>query len=157
MNVLSSSIAIPRSAPSSSASNSVDPSISLDENMVANSITSSLSIVQGQSTETIGNATRSLDGGGIPAFAHGFAQLYPSFSSVRMSRHWIVNDLFVQSNVRNRGIASLLLTHVRKFALDTGAASMELATQANNIAAQKLYSRLQWQKETDFIVYNQKL
>jgi ribosomal protein S18 acetylase RimI-like enzyme len=128
----------------------------MEESMVANNLTSTLSVVAGASNTTVGNATRST-GGRLPAFAYGFAQLYPSFSSTRMGRHWIVNDLFIHPSVRNRGIGSLLLTHVKKFAQDSGATGMELSTQVNNLTAQKLYSRLEWRKDTDFVVYTQKL
>ncbi|MDP7557790.1 MAG: GNAT family N-acetyltransferase, partial [Nitrospinaceae bacterium] len=34
----------------------------------------------------------------------GFAQLYPSFSSVSAKRIWILNDLFVSESVRGMGI-----------------------------------------------------
>jgi len=35
----------------------------------------------------------------------GFAQLYPSFSSVSMKRLWILNDLFVSSEARGKYIS----------------------------------------------------
>jgi GNAT superfamily N-acetyltransferase len=127
----------------------------MEESHLANTLTSTMSVAAGQSNSTIGTAQRSSRR--LPSFAYGFAQLYPSFSSVRLGRHWIVNDLFVHPSVRNRGIGSLLLTHVKKFAADTGATSMELATQVNNITAQKLYARLEWRKENESVVYTQKL
>lgn len=139
-------------APSSGLS---DPSLTLDESHIASNLTSTMSLAAGQSNTTVGTAPRA--NRRLPAFAYGFAQLFPSYSSVRLGRHWLVNDLFVHPSVRNRGIGSLLLTHVKKFASDTGAASMELATQANNITAQKLYARLEWRKEADTVVYTQKL
>ncbi len=36
----------------------------------------------------------------------GFAQLYPSFSSVSAKRIWILNDLFVLESVRGMGIGT---------------------------------------------------
>src|SRR5687768_334167 len=39
----------------------------------------------------------------------GFAQLYPSFSSVALSRVFILNDLFVAESGRRRQVASRLL------------------------------------------------
>ncbi len=39
----------------------------------------------------------------------GFIQLYPSFSSIAMKPIWILNDLFVKSAFRNRGIAKSLM------------------------------------------------
>src|ERR1700724_1260286 len=41
--------------------------------------------------------------------AIGFRQLYPSFSSVRMERIFILNDLFVAPEGRARGAGSALL------------------------------------------------
>ena len=39
----------------------------------------------------------------------GFTQLYPTFSSISLSRRLILNDLFVQPTARGRGIGRLLL------------------------------------------------
>lgn len=41
--------------------------------------------------------------------ALGFTQLYPLFSSVRMQRIWILNDLFVAESARNRGVVHSLM------------------------------------------------
>jgi len=41
--------------------------------------------------------------------ATGFAQLYPTFSSLSMNRVWILNDLFVSSSARGHGVGSALL------------------------------------------------
>jgi len=35
----------------------------------------------------------------------GFAQLYPSFSSVSMARTFILNDLYVRPQIRRKGVA----------------------------------------------------
>jgi GNAT superfamily N-acetyltransferase len=42
----------------------------------------------------------------------GFTQLYPSFSSVSMTKIWILNDLFVSAERRRTGIAQALINHV---------------------------------------------
>jgi hypothetical protein len=39
----------------------------------------------------------------------GFTQLYPIFSSVRTSRTWLLNDLFVVEGARRGGVARALL------------------------------------------------
>src|SRR5581483_8937251 len=39
--------------------------------------------------------------------ALGFVQLYPSFSSVKMRRIWVLNDLFVAREARRHGVARL--------------------------------------------------
>ena len=71
--------------------------------------------------------------------AIGFTQLYPSFSSVSMKRIWILNDLFVDSRYRRKGIASALMNAAENYARDTGAARIALSTQISNKSAQMLY------------------
>src|SRR4030095_2507041 len=48
--------------------------------------------------------------------AVGFVQFYPSFSSVRVARTYILNDLFVAPDARRGGIASMLLKAAAEFA-----------------------------------------
>lgn len=74
----------------------------------------------------------------------GFTQLYPSFSSVRARRTWILNDLFVDATARRRGVASLLLKWAAHFARGDGALRLELETDRDNTAAQALYRSLGW-------------
>ena len=38
----------------------------------------------------------------VSGTAVGFTQLYPSFSSISMKRVWILNDLYVREEYRNR-------------------------------------------------------
>ena len=49
------------------------------------------------------------------AKAVGFAQLYPLFSSVSLSRVYILNDLFVNESARRKGVAKELLNSVEAF------------------------------------------
>jgi ribosomal protein S18 acetylase RimI-like enzyme len=86
--------------------------------------------------------------------AVGFAQLYPSFTSVGAARIWILNDLFVSSGSRHKGIASLLLERAAAFAKETGAVRLSLATNVANLAAQALYDRHGWKKDTEFFYYH---
>jgi ribosomal protein S18 acetylase RimI-like enzyme len=69
----------------------------------------------------------------------GFAQLYPSFSSVAMKSIWILNDLFVSTTDRQSGIGRQLVHGVREFAASTGAVRVDLATAADNLPAKALY------------------
>jgi ribosomal protein S18 acetylase RimI-like enzyme len=71
--------------------------------------------------------------------ALGFAQLYPSFSSVRMRSALILNDLYVIPAARRRGVARELLSAARVLAQDHGAAMVQLETACANAAAQALY------------------
>src|SRR5260370_34523888 len=73
--------------------------------------------------------------------ALGFTQLYPSFSSVSMKPIWILNDLFVVENARQRGIGARLLMAARDHAVQSGAVRLVLSTAVQNITVQALYQR----------------
>lgn len=85
--------------------------------------------------------------------AVGFVQLYPTFSSVRMRRLWILNDLFVDPSARGRGLGRELMRRAREHAERTGAAGLLLETEKSNDAAAALYRSLGWEKETEFDRY----
>ncbi|HWU55166.1 MAG TPA: GNAT family N-acetyltransferase [Rhizomicrobium sp.] len=85
--------------------------------------------------------------------AAGFMQLYPSFTSVGMARIWILNDLFVAQKHRRHGIACQLLKTAEAFAKETGAKKVILSTAVTNTAAQALYERHGWKRDTDFLEY----
>ncbi len=78
------------------------------------------------------------------AEAVGFAQLYPSWSSVAARPIWILNDLFVAPAARGRGVGRALLERCRQLGVETGAAFLVLETLAGNTGAQKLYESLGW-------------
>jgi ribosomal protein S18 acetylase RimI-like enzyme len=86
--------------------------------------------------------------------AAGFTQLYPSFSSVSLKRLWILNDLFVRSNIRRGGVGRALLERARQHALETGAKGLILSTAVTNEPAQTLYESCGWQREEEFLQYN---
>jgi GNAT superfamily N-acetyltransferase len=69
----------------------------------------------------------------------GFTQLYPQFSSTRMQRTWLLNDLFVLEEHRGRGIAKLLIDAAKQLAVDTGAAGLLLETEKTNTTGNRLY------------------
>jgi len=87
--------------------------------------------------------------------AVGFTQLYPSFSSVSMQRTYILNDLFVSSEVRGKGVGEALLNHAKQFAIDNKSKGLTLETEIDN-PAQKLYERLGWKKDKDVFHYTWK-
>ena len=89
--------------------------------------------------------------------AQGFTQLYPLFSSVRMVRTWLLNDLFVAAPARRQGVAKALLQVAATHAANLGAASLSLTTAHDNLAAQALYESLGWQRDTQFREYGLKL
>ena len=81
------------------------------------------------------------------ADAVGFVQLYPMFSSVRMARTWILNDLFVDSTARRKGVARALLDAAAAFARENGAAGISLETTRDNDAARALYRAAGWNED----------
>lgn len=85
--------------------------------------------------------------------ALGFTQLYPLFSSVRMVRTWLLNDLFVAAHARRQGVAKALLEAAAEHAKKQGAASLTLSTAHDNLPAQALYESLGWQRDLQFREY----
>jgi ribosomal protein S18 acetylase RimI-like enzyme len=83
----------------------------------------------------------------------GFTQLYPSFSSVSMKRIWILNDLYVEESSRRKGVAKLLMSAAEKYAQESGAVRVVLATQISNTNAQKLYEAREYTKDEEFYHY----
>jgi len=85
--------------------------------------------------------------------AIGFTQLYPSFSSVRMARIFILNDLFVAPEGRGRGAGSALLEAAAEYGRRVGAVRLVLSTEATNATAQAVYEKMGWKRDTAFWVY----
>lgn len=69
----------------------------------------------------------------------GFVQLYPIFSSTRMQRLWLLNDLFVNQKYRGQGISKLLLGKAQEMSKLSGACGIILETAKSNEIANKLY------------------
>ncbi len=86
--------------------------------------------------------------------AVGFTQLYPSFSSTRARRIFILNDLFVAAEARGAGVAAKLLAAAVTFARDEGALRLTLSTARSNMPAQRLYERLGWTVDDVFLTYS---
>ena len=85
--------------------------------------------------------------------ATGFVQLYPLFSSVRMSRTWVLNDLYVEPTDRGAGTASALLAAAAAFGRADGAFELMLQTAHDNAPARALYERHGWVPDRVFAVY----
>ncbi|MGN7410992.1 GNAT family N-acetyltransferase [Sporosarcina sp. SAFN-010] len=83
----------------------------------------------------------------------GFTQLYPVFSSISMKKSWILNDMFVDLEARKLGIGQLLLHKAKDYADKTGAKSVVLETAPDNYAAQKLYEKNGYVRDTQFYHY----
>ena len=75
----------------------------------------------------------------------GFTQLFPSFSSVRAGRAFVLNDLYVDIATRRLGVARALLQAAADFARADGAIRLELETDHDNRSAQALYRHMGWE------------
>lgn len=69
----------------------------------------------------------------------GFVQLYPLFSSTRMKRYWLLNDLFVNDNHRGKGFSKQLIEEAKELAKSTDACGVLLETGKSNHIGNKLY------------------
>ncbi|HVO78646.1 MAG TPA: GNAT family N-acetyltransferase [Candidatus Bathyarchaeia archaeon] len=87
---------------------------------------------------------------GSPA---GFVHLYPVFSSLNLTRQWILSDLFVTPGGRRRGVGQALMRHAHQFAESTQADGLMLETATDNHTAQRLYERLGWKRDEEFYRY----
>ena len=79
--------------------------------------------------------------------AVGFTQAYPLFSSTRMKRLWLLNDLFVHPDYRGQGISKQLIGAVQWLAKRTNAAGVLLETEKTNDIGNQLYPRTGFELE----------
>jgi GNAT superfamily N-acetyltransferase len=84
----------------------------------------------------------------------GFTQLYPSFSSVRAARIFILNDLFVAPAARGTRAGVALLEAAKAHARARGAVRLTLSTAHDNARAQSVYERNGWQRDSHFWHYD---
>ena len=85
--------------------------------------------------------------------AIGFTQLYPAFASLSLAPSWILNDLYVEPAARGRGVGEALMQAARELAMSDGSAELMLQTARSNTTAQRLYEKLGWQRDEEFLVY----
>jgi len=69
----------------------------------------------------------------------GFVQLYPLFSSTRMKRYWLLNDLYVNENYRGKGFSKKLIEEAKQLAKSTNASVILLETGKSNDIGNQLY------------------
>ena len=75
----------------------------------------------------------------------GFVQLYPIFSSTRMRRLWLLNDLFVAPAQRGKGLSLQLLDAGKQLCRETEACGVMLETEKSNTIGNQLYPRAGFQ------------
>lgn len=69
----------------------------------------------------------------------GFVQLFPIFSSTRMKRYWLLNDLYVNENYRGKGYSKELIEEAKQLAKSTEACGVLLETGKSNDIGNQLY------------------
>lgn len=84
--------------------------------------------------------------------AVGFTQLYTTFSSVSMEPVFILNDLYVNTSFRKKGVGELLLNRAKEYCIKKKYKGLALETATDN-PAQKLYERLGWEKDSHCFHY----
>ena len=72
----------------------------------------------------------------------GFVQLYPIFSSTRMQRLWLLNDLFVAKDHRGKGVSKQLIECSKELCKQTNACGLILETAKTNIVGNQLYPKV---------------
>ncbi len=76
----------------------------------------------------------------------GFVQLYPIFSSTRVSKYWLLNDLFVDIKKRGKGYSKLLIERSKELVIESNACGMMLETEKSNDIGNMLYSSTGFKK-----------
>ena len=71
----------------------------------------------------------------------GFVQLYPLFSSTRMKKFWLLNDLFVHPEFRGNGISIGLIQKAKDLVLESKACGMYLETEKSNLIGRCAFLR----------------
>lgn len=81
--------------------------------------------------------------------AKGFVQLYPSFCSVEAVKIFILYDLYVDADARNRGIGALLMQRAAAHARENGASRIDLLTAITNSPGRHLYEKLGYERANE--------
>ena len=83
----------------------------------------------------------------------GFVQLYPVFSSARMKKFWLLNDLFVHPEFRGNGISIGLIQKAKDLVLESKACGMYLETEKSNLIGNALYPKTGFELNTSVNFY----
>ncbi|MDB5229067.1 MAG: family N-acetyltransferase [Bacteroidota bacterium] len=84
----------------------------------------------------------------------GFVQLYPIFSSTRLKRFWLLNDLYVKPELRRSGISIALIDAAKELCRNSGSCGMMLETAKSNIVGNNLYPKTGFKLDNDHNFYS---
>ena len=76
------------------------------------------------------------------------------FSSTRLDKILILNDLFVDVAFRGNGISQLLIDRCKLFAQDFNALELVLETQKSNVIGNQLYPKVGFELDTEHNYYS---
>lgn len=86
----------------------------------------------------------------VDAQAAGFTQLYPLWSSWHCRRIWFLSDLYVAERHRKAGIGKMLVERVKRFADETGAASVMVELPRSEPHLHEFYDGLGFHRDALF-------
>jgi ribosomal protein S18 acetylase RimI-like enzyme len=86
--------------------------------------------------------------------AIGFTLIYPTFSSILLNKILILNDLYVDSTIRNNGTGEKLILKTVELAKELGVKLVRLRTAKNNIIAQGLYHKMGFVRDDLVFTYD---
>ena len=84
--------------------------------------------------------------------AVGFTQLYPLFSSVSMQPMYLLNDLYVDATIRNKGVGQQLIQAAKNLCIEKQYKGLGIQTEVTN-PAQHLYERVGFKKDPDLHLF----
>ena len=83
----------------------------------------------------------------------GFVQLYPLFSSTRMKRYWLLNDLYINPNSRGKGFSKALIDEAKELCTTSNSCGMYLVTSKENMIGNQLYPSAGFKKYDEVNFY----
>ncbi|WP_317045234.1 GNAT family N-acetyltransferase [Formosa algae] len=75
------------------------------------------------------------------------------FSSTRMEKLWLLNDLFVNPDYRGLGVSVNLIEEAKKLVIHTKACGMFLETSKSNTVGNNLYPKTGFELNNDSNYY----
>ena len=84
----------------------------------------------------------------------GFVLLYPLFSSTRMEKLWLLNDLYVDENHRGKGYSIALINRAKELCKETKACGLMLETSKENAIGNRLYPTTGFTLDKDHNFYS---
>ena len=86
--------------------------------------------------------------------AVGFVHLYPLFSSTRMKKLWLLNDLYVHEQYRGKANSIALIEKAKELCKSTNACGLMLETAKDNMVGNNLYPKTGFQLDNDHNYYS---